>query len=59
MFWFMGQFLSPVITLPLTGLFELPDLFMAAAILLFILSATFLVLHLAQVKQENQLKTNP
>lgn len=52
MFWFMGQFLSPIITLPLIGWFELPDMFMAAAVLLFILSVTFLVLHLSQVQKE-------
>lgn len=59
MFWFMGQFLSPIITLPLTGKFELPQLFMAAAVLQFILSATFLLLHVGQEKKEKQLRTNP
>jgi MFS family permease len=59
MFWFMGQFLSPIITLPLIGRFKLPELFMAAAILQFILSVTFLVLHLGQEKKEKQLRTNP
>ena len=58
MFWFMGQFLSPIITLPLIGRFSLPELFMATAVILFTLSALFLVLHLAQVKKEKQLKTN-
>ena len=47
MFWFMGQFLSPVITLPLIGVFDLPSIFMAAAGILLSLSILFLVLHFA------------
>jgi len=58
MFWFMGQFLSPIITLPLTGMFELADMFRTAAILLFILSGGFLLLHLVQIKKKNQLETH-
>jgi MFS family permease len=45
MFWFMGQFLSPVITLPLLRYFDLPNIFMVAALMLFALSIVFLVLH--------------
>ncbi len=52
MFWFMGQFLSPIITLPLAKRFSLPSIFMLAAILLSVLALTFLVLHLKNRKSE-------
>ena len=45
MFWFMGQFLSPIITLPLVKAFDLPRIFMLAAVLLLLLSFIFLILH--------------
>ncbi len=52
MFWFMGQFLSPIITLPLAKRFSLPSIFMLAAILLSVLALTFLILHLKDRKSE-------
>ncbi len=51
MFWFMGQFLSPVLTLPLSKSFELPTIFMIAAVILFLLSLSFLLLHFFQVSK--------
>jgi MFS family permease len=45
MFWFMGQFLSPIITLPLAKHFDLPGIFMIASILLFLLAIFFVILH--------------
>jgi MFS family permease len=47
MFWFMGQFLSPIITLPLAKSFELSKIFMVAAWILLSLSLVFLMLHLS------------
>ena len=52
MFWFMGQFLSPVITLPLAKRFSLPSIFMLAAILLSVLALVFLILHFKHRKSE-------
>ncbi len=52
MFWFMGQFLSPIITLPLAKRFSLPSIFMLAAILLSVLAFTFLILHFKHRKRE-------
>ena len=45
MFWFMGQFLSPILTLPLAKSFDLPAIFMLASILLFSLGIVFVILH--------------
>lgn len=53
MFWFMGQFLSPVITLPLAKSFDLPSIFMLAAVLLAVLSVVFLILHFNMTKKLN------
>ncbi len=52
MFWFMGQFLSPIITLPLAKRFSLPSIFMLAAILLSVLALVFLILHFKHRKSE-------
>ena len=52
MFWFMGQFLSPIITLPLAKRFSLPSIFMLAAILLSVLALVFLILHIKHRKSE-------
>ena len=52
MFWFMGQFLSPVITLPLAKRFSLPSIFMLAATLLSVLALVFLILHFKHRKSE-------
>ena len=44
-FWFIGQFLSPIITLPLAKSFNLSSIFYAAAMCLLALSFIFLALH--------------
>ena len=42
-FWFLGQFLSPVILLPVLEHFDLPQLFQWLSVVLFGLGATFLI----------------
>jgi MFS family permease len=42
-FWFMGQFLSPIILLPVLDYFSLAQLFQGLALVLFGLSAVFLI----------------
>ena len=44
-FWFLGQFLSPILFLPLVGTFSISALFMLGAVFLLVLSAAFLILH--------------
>ena len=44
-FWFLGQFLSPLITLPLLNVLSLSATFMLAAVLLLLLSACCLIFH--------------
>lgn len=47
-FWFLGQFLSPVITLPLLNVLTLSAIFMLAAVLLLLLSACCLIFHFSK-----------
>lgn len=44
-FWFLGQFLSPIVVFPLLKHFSLAATFMMAAAFLLLLSAIFLILH--------------
>jgi MFS family permease len=44
-FWFLGQFLSPIVIAPILGSLSLASTFMLAAGLLLLLSVGFLVLH--------------
>ena len=47
-FWFLGQFLSPVTTLPLLKVLTLSATFMLAAVILLILSACSLIFHFSK-----------
>jgi MFS family permease len=49
-FWFLGQFLSPVLLLPFTNAFSLSSTFYLAAALLMFLSIAFLFLQLSTAK---------
>ncbi|CAN5317465.1 MFS transporter [soil metagenome] len=49
-FWFLGQFLSPVLLLPFTIAFSLSSTFYLAAALLMVLSIAFLFLQLSAAK---------
>ena len=51
-FWFIGQFLSPIITLPLAKSFDLPSIFYAAAMCLLALSFIFLALHMHAARRK-------
>ena len=44
-FWFMGQFLSPIIMYPILNTLTLPSTFMLAAGVTLVISAAFLILH--------------
>ena len=52
-FWFMGQFLSPILLLPILEQFSLAQLFYAISGFLIGLSVLFLALHF-KLKKENQ-----
>jgi MFS family permease len=47
-FWFLGQFLSPIIIFPLLSVLSLPTTFMLAAGFLLLQSASFLIFHLSK-----------
>ena len=47
-FWFLGQFLSPLITLPLLNVLTLSGTFMLAAVVLLLLSACCLIFHFSK-----------
>jgi MFS family permease len=49
-FWFIGQFLSPVLLLPVSNAFSLASTFYLAAALLMVLSISFLILQLSAAK---------
>lgn len=44
-FWFLGQFISPILFLPLYGIMSISSVFMLGAVLLLVLSITFVILH--------------
>jgi MFS family permease len=44
-FWFMGQFLSPILLLPFLKIISLSQLFYAVAVLLLCMSLLFVILH--------------
>ena len=52
-FWFMGQFLSPIILLPLLNSISQEQLFLTIAGVLVFLSIMFFVLHLVSIKRLN------
>jgi MFS family permease len=47
-FWFMGQFLSPIITYPILNVLTLPSTFMLSAGVTLVISASFLILHFSR-----------
>lgn len=47
-FWFLGQFLSPVIIFPLLNVLSLSATFMLASLFLFIMSVSFLVFYFSK-----------
>lgn len=47
-FWFFGQFLSPIITLPVVNTLSLSPAFMLASAFLLLMSVGFLVLHFSK-----------
>ncbi len=48
-FWFFGQFLSPIIIFPVLQVLSLSSAFMAGAVLLFLLSAAFIIFKLSRI----------
>jgi hypothetical protein len=48
-FWFMGQFLSPIIIFPVLNMLSLSSTFMLCAGFLFLLSIGFLVFHFSKI----------
>lgn len=51
-FWFLGQFLSPIIIFPILNMFSLSSTFMLAAGFLLLLSIGFLAFHLSKAGKE-------
>ena len=51
-FWFLGQFLSPIILLPLSNAFSISATFYIAAVMLIILSISFIVLKVSLSRVE-------
>ena len=47
-FWFLGQFLSPIIIFPVLKNFSLPITFMLASAMLLLISIGFLLFHLTK-----------
>lgn len=47
-FWFLGQFLSPIVIFPIVNTLSLSSAFMIAAIFLFVMSLTFVVFQSAR-----------
>jgi MFS family permease len=50
-FWFLGQFLSPVILFPVLKVLSLPSAFMLAAALLLLVSMGFLIFHFSKTEK--------
>jgi MFS family permease len=48
-FWFLGQFLSPIIIFPVLNILSLSSSFMLAAIFLFLMSVGFLIFHFSRI----------
>lgn len=48
-FWFLGQFLSPIVTFPLLSMLPLSSTFMVVATLLLVLSLGFMVFNLSKI----------
>jgi MFS family permease len=51
-FWFLGQFLSPIILLPLSNAFSISATFNIAAVMLLVLSVSFIILKVSWAKVE-------
>jgi MFS family permease len=47
-FWFLGQFLSPIIIFPLMNVLSLSSTFMLAAGFLLLMSSSFLLFHFSK-----------
>jgi len=50
-FWFLGQFLSPVIIFPVLNIFSLSSTFMLAAAVLLMIAVTFFILHFSNLER--------
>jgi MFS family permease len=48
-FWFLGQFLSPIIIFPVLNILSISSTFMLAAAVLFLISIGFLIFHLSKI----------
>lgn len=48
-FWFLGQFLSPIVLFPVLNTLSLPSTFMLASFSLFLLSAGFMILNFSSL----------
>jgi hypothetical protein len=48
-FWFLGQFLSPIIIFPVLNSLSISSTFMLAAAVLFLISIGFLIFHLSKI----------
>jgi MFS family permease len=51
-FWFMGQFLSPIILFPITSQFSLSNTFLISAVIMVVLSLLFLILQFSSVSSK-------
>ncbi|MEO6639395.1 MAG: hypothetical protein ABIN25_14040, partial [Ginsengibacter sp.] len=47
-FWFLGQFLSPIIMFPVLNVLSLPSAFMLASLCLLVISLAFLVFYFSK-----------
>src|SRR4051812_46827949 len=48
-FWFLGQFLSPIILFPILNILSLSSTFMVAAVFLFLLSTSFIIFYFSKL----------
>lgn len=48
-FWFLGQFLSPIIIFPVLSMLSLSNTFMLASAFLFLMSISFLIFHFSKM----------
>lgn len=50
-FWFFGQFISPIILMPISNAYSFSEMFYIGAAFLLLLSIAFLILHIAKDKK--------
>jgi len=50
-FWFLGQFLSPIILFPILSNLSLSSTFMVAAGILFLMSSGFIIMHFGKIER--------